>query len=146
MFPSEFTMEVEFSGASSTNNWSRLVWAFESSISTDNVLVSLQLYNYTQSGFSMGGDGYIKFISSVISETDEMKSQVINGNPMDFRDSMGNWKVKVQGAKNTTSEFYFFDDKLENNEEERCDCIRDFKIKNISLKKYLENKFKVESK
>ena len=36
---------------------------------------------------------------------DETKSQTITVNPAHFRDSSGNWRVKIRGAKSTSDSF-----------------------------------------
>ncbi len=107
MLPSEYTMEVEFSGSSNTDYWSQLLWIVNSAWSTDRVLVALQLYNHTLNAYPTSGDAYIEYVSSVTSEAEETKNRVITVSPMDFRDSLGNWKVKIKGVKVTTSQFYF---------------------------------------
>jgi KaiC/GvpD/RAD55 family RecA-like ATPase len=112
MLPSEYTMEVEFSGSSNADYWSQLLWVADSAWSTDSVSVTVQLHNYTLNAYSTGGDGYIAYVSSALSETDETKSQVLAVNPMDFRDSPGNWKMKIMGVKETTSQFYFMADSV----------------------------------
>ena len=112
VLPSEYTMEVEFSGPSNADYWSSLLWAADSAWSTDSVSVTLQLHNYTMNAYSTGGDGYIAYVSSALSETDETKSQALTVKLMDFRDALGNWKVKIRGVKVTTSQFDFMADSV----------------------------------
>jgi KaiC/GvpD/RAD55 family RecA-like ATPase len=106
ILPNEYAMEVELSGSSNTDSWSTLFWTIDSAWSTGGVSVELQLYNYTLNAYSLGGDGYIQYLSSATSETNETKSQIVTSSPMDFRDSQGKWKMKIKGVKATTSQFY----------------------------------------
>ena len=59
--PTEFTSEVEFTGASNTENWTKLVWTVDSAWTTGSVTVTLQLYNYTLNDWSPSGNGYIYY-------------------------------------------------------------------------------------
>jgi len=102
---SEYTAEVEFSGSSNTYNWTQITWTVDSSWTVENVSVTLQLFNYTSGDYPTSGNGYISYISSSTSNTDETKSQTIGVNPKDFRDSSGNWKLKIKGVKLTTTQF-----------------------------------------
>jgi len=102
MFPSEYTMEVEFAGTSNTETWTRLVWAIDSAWTTGNVSVRLQLYNYTLGAYPTSGNGYISYISSSTPDTDETKNQTITVNTAHFRDASGNWKIRVRGVKSTS--------------------------------------------
>ncbi len=111
--PSEYTMEVEFTGSSDTDYWNKLVWTIDSAWTTDNVTVTLQLYNYTLGGYPASGNGYIAYTSSATPNTDETKSQNITTNPTHFRDGLGNWKIKVKGVKSTTTRFDFKADLVE---------------------------------
>ena len=113
VFPSEYTMEVEFTGSSNMYEWTQLVWTVDSAWTEANVIATLQLYNYTQGAYPTSGDGYISYVSSATPNTDETKSQTITTNPADFRDSAGNWKVKVKGVKLTSLQFDFKGDLIE---------------------------------
>jgi KaiC/GvpD/RAD55 family RecA-like ATPase len=107
VLPSEYVTEVEFAGSSNTDYWSQLVWTVDSSWTTDNVSVTLQLYNYAVGTYLTSGDGYIEYTSSATSNTDETRSQIITTNPTNFRNASGNWKIKIKGVKFTTSQFDF---------------------------------------
>jgi KaiC/GvpD/RAD55 family RecA-like ATPase len=107
LLPSEYTTEIEFTGSSNTDYWSQLALTVDSAWTTDNVSVILQLYNYTLGGYPISGDGYIEYVSSATSNTDETKSQIITKNPKNFRNSSGGWKIKVKGVKSTASQFDF---------------------------------------
>jgi KaiC/GvpD/RAD55 family RecA-like ATPase len=105
MFPSEYMVEVEFSGNSDAGNWSKLVWNTSTSWTTDNVFVTLQLYDYLQGTYPTSGDGQIVFQSSSVPNTDEIKTQTITTNTARFRDDSGNWKMRIRGTKSATSPF-----------------------------------------
>jgi hypothetical protein len=77
------------------------------------VNVTLQLYNYNSGSYPASGDGYISYMSSAIPNTDETKTQSLTTNPANFRDSSGNWKIKVKGVKTTTTQFDFKADWIE---------------------------------
>jgi len=109
----EYTSEVEFTGASNLYNWTQLDWSIDSAWTIDNVAVTLHLYNYTLGAYPTSGNGFISYISSGTANTDETKTQIITTNPQHFRDSAGNWKIKVQGVKSTTTQFNFKADWIE---------------------------------
>jgi len=113
MLPSEFTVEVEFTGTSNTATWTQLVWTVDSCWTTANVNVTLQLYNYNSGSYPTSGDGYISYTSSATPNTDETRTQTIITNSMDFRDGSGNWAIKVKGVKTTTTQFDFKVDWIE---------------------------------
>jgi hypothetical protein len=101
------TVEVEFTGSSNTLDWTQLAWTVDSAWTTPSVTVTLQLYNYNLGQYPTSGDGYISYTSSATSNTDETQTQTITSNPTYFRDTSGNWRVKVKGVKSTTTQFDF---------------------------------------
>jgi len=104
--PTEFTCEVEFTGTANTLNWTQLTWMVDSALTTDNVSVTLQLYNYTAGSYPTSGDGYIPYFSSAIAGTDETFSQIITANMTDFRDNLdGNWTIRITGVKTGDTQF-----------------------------------------
>jgi hypothetical protein len=107
--PTEFTCEVEFTGTANTLNWTQFTWIVDSALTTGSVNVTWQLYNYTADSYSTSGDGYLFYISNAAAGTDETYSQTITENLTDFRDSDGNWRIKIKGVKavDTESQFYF---------------------------------------
>lgn len=111
--PTEFTSEVEFTGSSNTESFNQLVWTADSSWTTGNVTVTLQLYNYTLGNYSTSGDGYISYTSSATENIDETKTQTITTNPTDFRNGTGYWRIKVKGVKSTSTQFDFKADWIE---------------------------------
>jgi len=96
------TAEVEFTGTSNTQNWTQLEWTIDSSFATTDVATTFQLYNYQTSQYPTSGDGYM---ADTISMTDVTKNQTITNNPTDFRDTDGNWKIKLRGIKATDTQF-----------------------------------------
>jgi len=113
MLPSEFTVEIEFTGTSNTATWTQLVWTVDSCWTIANVNATLQLYNYTSGSYPTSGAGYISYTSSATPNTDETKIQTIVTNSTHFRDISGNWKIKVKGVKTTTTQFDFKADWIE---------------------------------
>jgi len=105
--PIQHTVEVEFTGSSDTLDWTQLAWVVDSAWTTPSVTVTLQLYDYNLEQYSTSGDGYISYTSSATSDTDETRAQTITSNPTYFRDTSGNWKIKVKGVKSTTTQFDF---------------------------------------
>jgi len=105
MLPSEYRVEVELIGTSDTQDWQSLTWTVDSSFTTGDVNVTLQLYNYNTSQYPTSGDGHISYISSSTPNTDETQNQTITVNPAHFRGSTGEWKIKMVGIKETTSQF-----------------------------------------
>jgi len=105
--PTEFVSEVEFTGASDTQSWTKLVWTVDSAWTAASVNITIQLYNYQQGQYPTSGDGYASYISSGTPDTDETKNQTITTNPTYFRDGLGNWKLKVKGVKATPPRFNF---------------------------------------
>jgi hypothetical protein len=102
---SEYTCQVEFTGSSDTQPWINLNWLVDSAWTTGNVSVSIQLFNYTSGNYSTSGGGFIAYTSSLTPNTDETKTNTITTGPTDFRDSSGNWKLKITGVKSTSSSF-----------------------------------------
>jgi len=103
--PVEYTVQAEFSGTSNTELWTQLVWTVNSCFTTDNVNVTLQLFNYQINNYPNDGDGYISYISSSTPNMDETKTANIMSNTTYFRDEYGNWKLKVKGVKATNTQF-----------------------------------------
>jgi hypothetical protein len=105
--PTEFSSEVEFTGTSNTDVWSQLMWTVDSAWDTANVTVTIQLYDWNPPGYPTSGDGYTTYTSSATPNTDETKTQTITTNPQNYRDSNGNWKIKIKGVKSTSTQFQF---------------------------------------
>jgi len=108
-----YTMEVEFTGLSNTEDWTRLNWTIDSAWTVGSVAVTLQLYNYTLDGYPTSGNGYMSYTSSAVENTDETKKQTITVNPTRFRNATGYWKMKVKGVKATDTQFDFKADWIE---------------------------------
>jgi len=101
----EYTLEVEFTGSSNMEDWSRLTWTVDSAWTAGSVNVTLQLYNYTLNGYPTSGNGYIVYTSDDTPNTDETKNQTITVNPTHFRNATGYWRMKVKGVKATDEQF-----------------------------------------
>jgi hypothetical protein len=106
----EETVEVEFSGASNTESWTNLTWTFDGCFTMEGVTTTFQLYNYQTEEYSTSGDGYI---IATIGTTDATMTQTITTNPAQFRDSNGNWKLKITGIKPAETQFNFKVDWIE---------------------------------
>lgn len=96
---------VEFTGSSNTNAWQYLVWMVDSRWSRANIDVTLQLYDYDLDAYSVSGDGYISYVSSTTPNTDELKLVNITSTPWKFRDTNGEWKLKITGLKRSPSSY-----------------------------------------
>ena len=105
LFPSEYTAEVELSGYCDSNDWSEIVWIIDSSWTTGDVSVALQLYDYSQGTYPTSGDGYIAFQSSSVPNTEETRTQTITTNMTHFRDYLSNWRMRIRSTKPAASQF-----------------------------------------
>src|SRR4030066_418554 len=101
----EYTAEVEFIGSSNLENWSRLLWQIYGAWDVGQVAVTIQFFNFTLGDFTPNGNGYTSYISSTTPNVDELKSQSIDLNQNDFKNSTGYWRVKIKGAKATSIQF-----------------------------------------
>jgi len=101
----EYTAEVEFTGSSNLEDWTRLVWQTDSCWDIGEVTITIQFYNYTLGDYAPSGNGYINYVSDATPNTDELKSQTITSNPTDFKNSTGHWRVKIKGVKSTSIQF-----------------------------------------
>jgi hypothetical protein len=100
-----YIAEVEFIGSSNLEAWLRLLWQIDSRWDTSQVIVTIQFFNFTLGNYTTSGNGYMSYVSSVIPNTDELKSQTITSGPTSFRDATGYWKVKITGYKVTSTPF-----------------------------------------
>lgn len=105
ILPSTYTVQIELTGSSNTQNWQSLTWTVNSAFTTATVNTTLQLYNYYTSQYPTNGDGYISYTSSSTPNIDETRSQAIVANPTYYRNSTGAWKIRITGVKDTTSPF-----------------------------------------
>ncbi len=101
----EYTAEAEFTGSSNLQAWTQLVWQIDSAWDTGQVTATIQLYNFTLGEYATSGSGYISYLSSATPNTDELKSKTASLNPAQFRNSTGQWKVKIKGYKVTVTQF-----------------------------------------
>jgi hypothetical protein len=100
-----YRAKVEFTGSSDLQNWTSLVWQIDSAWSKDSVNVTIRFYDYTLPGYVSSGPGYINYNSSSTQNSDELKSQTINLNPISFRNSTGYWNVTIEGVKLVSMKF-----------------------------------------
>jgi hypothetical protein len=103
--PSVYTVQVELTGSSNTQNWQVLTWTLNSAFTAANVDATLQLYNYDTVQYPTSGDGCITYTSSATPNTDETGSQAITANPTHYRDALGAWKIRVTGVRDEASPF-----------------------------------------
>jgi hypothetical protein len=96
---------VEFVGSSNLENWSKLVWQVDSAWDVGQVTVTIQFFNFTSGDFASSGNGYTSYISSATPNIGELKLQSIDSNPNDFKNSTGQWRVKIKGVKATSTQF-----------------------------------------
>jgi len=109
----EYVLEVELTGSSNIEDWSQLNWTVNGAWTIGSVNVTLQLYNYTFGGYPTSGSGYVAYTSDDAPDTDENKSQMIDVNPTDFRNTTGHWKMKIKGVKTPDTQFDFKADWVE---------------------------------
>ena len=109
----QYISEVEFTGASNTYSWTQLVASLDSSWSVGYVSVYIQVYDYQNSQYPSSGQAYDAYTSSGNPNTDETRTLTITSNPAYFRNSTGNWKIKIKGAKFTSAQFDFKADWIE---------------------------------
>jgi hypothetical protein len=101
----EYTAEVEFTGSSNLQSWTRLVWQIDSAWDISQVTVAIQLYNFTLGAYATSGSGYISYFSSATPNTDELKSKTASLNSAQFKNSTGHWRIKIKGYKATVTQF-----------------------------------------
>lgn len=99
----QYTCEVEFSGTSDTEVWQSILWNVETSFDANDVVVTIQFYDYNQNAYVTSGDGYSSFLS--IAEQSNLQSQTVESNFDRFRDSSGTWKVKIVATKYISDQF-----------------------------------------
>jgi hypothetical protein len=113
VLPSECTVEVEFAGVSDLFIWTRVDWAVEAAWTTGSVATTLQLYNFAAGSYPTSGEGFFSYTSNATANTDESQSQAVETNPQNFRDSAGNWRIKIKGVKASVTPFNFKGDWIE---------------------------------
>jgi KaiC/GvpD/RAD55 family RecA-like ATPase len=104
ILPSEHTIEVEFTGSSNTHHWSEILLSICTTWTAPNVMVSIQLYNYTAGAYATEGTGFVTYLSSSNPDTEETENRTITENTSDFRAASGAWKAKINGVRNTISQ------------------------------------------
>ncbi len=97
-----YTAEVEFEGTSNLYEWPQIEWTVDSAWTNASIRVEIQLYNYTDDTYPASGYGFSNYTSGPAG-IDETESQVITDRPMDFRNAISGWKIKMRGEH--TSQF-----------------------------------------
>ena len=100
--PTEFKTEAEFTGTSDTEPFIELIWSIDSQCTTTGTTATFQLYNYQTYQYPTSGDGYI---TGAIGTSDTVLYEDITANPTDFRDTTGNWAMKLTVVKATSQQF-----------------------------------------
>ncbi|MEM4701570.1 MAG: hypothetical protein QXZ51_05460, partial [Candidatus Bathyarchaeia archaeon] len=107
---SEEKVEAEFNGVSDAYLWMNLTWIVNTCCTMDNVAVTFQLYNWQTGEYPTSGEGF----ENRIIGTDEVNiTQSISVNPMAFKDTEGNWKIKITGTQAAETPFIFKVDWIE---------------------------------
>jgi hypothetical protein len=92
LVPGQYTCEAELSGTSNSNSWNTLAWEMDSDSTVANSAVVFQLYNYATGQYvSSSGNGYF---TATLGTTITPNGQSITTNPTQFRDSIGDWKMR----------------------------------------------------
>ena len=81
ILPSTYTVQIELTGSSNTQDWQSLTWTVNSAFTTATVNATLQLYNYYTGQYPTSGDGYITYTSSSTPNTDETEKPSHSGEP-----------------------------------------------------------------
>jgi hypothetical protein len=101
----QYIAEVEFKGASNTYSWAQLVVNMDSRWSVGYISVYIQVYDYQNSQYSTSGQAYSAYTSSGNPNTDELRTLTITSNPTYYRNSTGNWRMKIKGVRGTSVPF-----------------------------------------
>lgn len=110
---SKQTLEVEYGGIGDTDAWTSLTWNLAAAFSKASVGTTVQLYNYNSSAYPSFGNGFLSYTSNGTANTEDLKTQTISTNPTYFRNSSGNWKMKISSSYDSTDWFQFSGDLLE---------------------------------
>ncbi|MGO8806168.1 MAG: hypothetical protein ACLQO7_06130 [Candidatus Bathyarchaeia archaeon] len=93
LVPGQYTCEAELSGASNLNTWNTLLWQLDADSTVANSAAVFQLYNYASSQYpSSGNNGYF---TATLGTTITQNPQTITTTPTQFRDAIGNWKMRL---------------------------------------------------
>ena len=96
-------VKLSSQGTSNTEVLQSILWNVETSFDANDVVVTIQFYDYNQNVYVTSGDGYSSFLS--IAEQSNLQSQTVESNFDRFRDSSGTWKVKIAATKYTSDQF-----------------------------------------
>jgi hypothetical protein len=109
----QYVTEVEFTGACDDYNWAQLAIGVDSSWTTSYVTVYIQAYDYRRLLYPVSGQTCAIYASSVTPNTDETHTLYITDNPTDYRNSTGNWKLRIKGVRNTSNQPVQFDFRID---------------------------------
>ena len=100
--PSKYIFSIELEGSSNTAwIWNNITFTLESHYDYNEVKVNISLYDYELDRFSQEGEeGFLSFVYSG-SPADVIKSGNVRNNPKNYRDDDGNWKIKINGYRDT---------------------------------------------
>jgi len=113
MLPSEYSVDVEFIGASNTYGWTQLEWIVDSAWTSGSVGVTVQLYDYALGGYPTSGDGFVSYTSNTTANIEETRTQIITVSPERFHNATGYCKVRIKGVKAVEAPFDFKADWVE---------------------------------
>ena len=112
---SEETVSVEFGGLCNVSDIPMITLTADINCNVSSVSISLQLYDYEAQAYSLYGEGYLSYISSSVSGTDEESIEIISGDANRFVNSSGHWKLKLTGAKDSNITYQLNTDLVEFN-------------------------------
>ena len=101
----QYTAVTAFTGSSNLHNLTSILWQIQSCWDTDQVSVTIQLYNFSLGDYASSGTGYLNYVSSTTPNTNELQSKIETLNSNDFKNASGYWKIKVTGVKLTSVPF-----------------------------------------
>ncbi len=74
------------------DNWQSLTWWTELAVSWGDANCIIQFWNYASESYATSGEGYA---TTTLNDHNKNISQTITNNPSYYRDSNGNWKLKI---------------------------------------------------
>jgi len=109
----QYVTEVEFTGASDDYHWTQLAVGVDSSWTVGYVSVYIQTFDYRRLLYPVSGQACSVYTSSVTPNTDETYTLYITDSPSDYRNSTGDWKLRIRGVRNTSIQPAQFDFKVD---------------------------------
>ena len=94
--PTVYKVQTEFTGLSSvTSLLNNLTWIIDGSASISGVNATYQLYNWSAQQYPTSGDGYM---NTILATGDTTMQQITGGNPSNFINTSGSWKIMVSAV------------------------------------------------